>query len=304
MSRILLLGKDGQLGQELQNDLLHLGEFIAVGRDTVDLAAPEQIRHAIRDFEPHVIVNAAAYTAVDKAESEPERANAINGIAPTVMAEEAQRLKATLIHISTDYVFDGAKNTPYLETDVPNPVGIYGQTKLHGEQGVQEACDRHFILRTAWVYGVGGRGNFVKTMLRFGAERQELRVVMDQVGTPTWTGDLSQAIAQLTTKVLADAIAADSLSGVYHYTNSGAISWYDFAEAIFDEAAAIGFPLAVERVIPITTAEYPTAAARPAYSVLSTRKIQSVLGEPPPYWRKGLRQMLKSLYAKTLQPVL
>lgn len=303
MSRILLLGKDGQLGHELYNDLSGLGELMAAGRDTVDLAAPEQIRHAIRNFKPHVIVNSAAYTAVDKAESEPDRANAINGIAPTVMAEEAQRLKATLIHVSTDYVFDGAKNTPYLETDHPNPMGVYGQTKLKGEQGVQASCDRHFILRTAWVYGVGGKGNFVKTMLRIGAERQELRVVVDQVGTPTWTGDLSQAIAQLTRKVLRDPIAVDSLSGVYHYTNSGAISWYDFAEAIFDEAAAIGFPRAVERIVPITTAEYPTAAARPAYSVLSTRKIQSVLGDLPPYWRKGLRQMLKSLYAKTLQPV-
>lgn len=303
MSRILLIGKDGQLGWDLIEILQPIGELMAVGRDTVDLTAPEQVRYAIRSYQPQVIINAAAYTAVDKAESEPDLAEMINAVTPGVMAEEAQRLQATLIHVSTDYVFDGAKNTPYTETDAINPIGVYGQTKLRGEQAVQAACDRHLILRTAWVYGVGGKGNFVKTMLRLGAEREELRVVMDQVGTPTWTGDLAQAIAQLTSKILNDSAVIESLSGIYHYTNSGAISWYDFAESIFDEASTLGFPLAVQRVVPITTAEYPTAATRPAYSVLSTRKIQSVLGSPPPYWRAGLRKMLKALYSKMLQPV-
>lgn len=302
MSRILLIGKDGQLGYELDTVLQPLGDLVTVGRNTMDLTVPDQIRHAIRTYEPQVIVNAAAYTAVDKAEHEPELAEAINSVAPKVMAEEAQQLQATLIHVSTDYVFDGTQNTPYTETDPTNPMGVYGQTKLKGEQAIQAVCDRHFILRTAWVYGVGGKGNFVKTMLRLGAEREELRVVVDQVGTPTCTGDLAQAIAQLTDKVLNDS-AADSLSGLYHYTNSGAISWYDFAESIFDEASTLGFPLTVQRVVPITTAEYPTAATRPAYSVLSTRKIQSILGDPPPYWRNGLRQVLKTLRTRMLQPI-
>lgn len=303
MSRILLIGKDGQLGQELTSILRPMDEVAMVGRDTVDLTVPEQIRQAIRSYAPQVIINAAAYTAVDRAESEAELAEAINSIAPGVMAEEAQRSHATLIHVSTDYVFDGTKNMPYTETDATNPIGVYGQTKLKGEQAIQATCDRHLILRTAWVYGMGGKGNFVKTMLRVGAEREELRVVVDQVGTPTWTGDLAQAIATLATQILDDSTLAASWSGVYHYTNSGAISWYDFAESIFDEAAMLGFPLAVQRVIPITTAEYPTAATRPAYSVLSSRKIQSVLGSPPPYWRKGLRTMLKGLHAQMLQPV-
>lgn len=304
MSQILLIGKDGQLGHELESALNPFGDVAMVGRETVDLTAPDQIRQAIRHYAPQVIINAAAYTAVDRAESEVELAEAINGVAPGVMAEEAQRSQATLIHVSTDYVFDGTQNTPYTETDATNPIGVYGQTKLKGEQAIQSACDRHFILRTAWVYGVGGKGNFVKTMLRVGAEREELRVVVDQVGSPTWTGDLAQAIAQLTAKVLHDPSSTESLSGIYHYSNSGAISWYDFAESIFDEAAAMGFPLAVQRVVPITTAEYPTPATRPAYSVLSNRKVQSVLGAPPPYWRKGLRSMLQALHAQMLQPVL
>jgi dTDP-4-dehydrorhamnose reductase len=299
MSRILLIGKDGQLGAELGPVLKPLGDVAKVGRSSVDLT----VRQAIRTYEPQIIINAAAYTAVDKAESEPNLAEAINSIAPGVMAEEAQRSQATLIHVSTDYVFDGTKNTPYTETDPTNPLGVYGKTKLQGEQAVQSVCDRHFILRTAWVYGVGGTGNFVKTMLRVGAAREELRVVVDQVGAPTWTGDLAQAIAQLTTQIMEAPDRAALLSGVYHYTNSGAISWYDFAESIFDEAASLGFPLAVQRVVPITTAEYPTAAARPAYSVLSSRKIQSILGAPPPHWRRGLRVMLQAFHAQMLQSI-
>jgi dTDP-4-dehydrorhamnose reductase len=287
MMRILLTGITGQLGSELQQTLAPLGEVMGVDRQDLDLTQPDKIRQVIGEFKPDVIVNAAAYTAVDKAETETERANAINGTAPTIMAEAAQQLGAALIHVSTDYIFDGKKNTPYTEDDTPDPINAYGQSKLLGEEGVLKNCDRAIILRTAWVYGAQGKGNFVKTMLRLGAEREELRVVVDQVGTPTWTGDLASAIAQF--------VQSPINSGIYHFTNSGAISWYDFAVAIFEEAQQIGFPLQVKQVVPITTAEYPTPAPRPAYSVLSTQKISAILRHHPPHWRTALRQMLKQL---------
>ena len=286
MKRILLTGTTGQLGQELQQTLASLGDVTGVDRQSLDLVQPDNIRQTIREFKPNLIVNAAAYTAVDKAETETELAKSINGMAPTIMAEEAQRLEAVLIHISTDYVFDGRKNTPYTEEDTPNPINTYGQSKLLGEEGVQKTCDRHIILRTAWVYGTYGKGNFVKTMLRLGSEREELRVVVDQVGTPTWTGDLAWAIAQLGQK---------ASPGIYHFTNSGAISWYDFAVAIFEEAQQLDFPLKVQRIVPIITSEFPTPAPRPAYSVLSSKKISAVLRTHPPHWRQSLRQMLKQL---------
>ncbi|MEQ8464909.1 dTDP-4-dehydrorhamnose reductase [Coleofasciculus sp. E1-EBD-02] len=294
MTRILLTGMAGQLGSELQQTLVPLGEVMGVDRQGLDLTQPDKIRQVIGEVQPDVIVNAAAYTAVDKAETETELANAINGTAPTIMAEAAQELGATLIHVSTDYIFDGRKNTPYTEEDTPEPINAYGQSKRLGEEGVLKNCDRAIILRTAWVYGAQGKGNFVKTMLRLGAERDELRVVVDQVGTPTWTGDLASAIAQLV-----QSLKSDTLTGIYHFTNSGVTSWYDFAVAIFEEAQQIGFPLQIKQVIPITTAEYPTPAARPAYSVLSTQKISAVVGTHPPHWRTALRQMLKQLYTLT-----
>jgi dTDP-4-dehydrorhamnose reductase len=292
--RILLIGKNGQLGHELLPVLTALGEVKAVGREALDLENSDAIRQIIRDVCPTTIINAAAYTAVDRAESDLERAIAINGTAPTVMAEVAQELGSALIHVSTDYVFDGKKNTPYLEEDSTQPVNAYGQSKLLGEQGVQQVCDRHVILRTAWVYGKGGKGNFVKTMLRLGAEREELRVVVDQVGCPTWTGDLAQAIAQFAFQLRPDSITP--ATGIYHYTNSGAISWYDFAVAIFEEATLLGLPLKIQRVIPIFSAEYPTPTARPAYSVLSGKKTSAFLSSPAPHWRQSLRQMLKQLF--------
>jgi len=297
MMRILLLGKDGQLGQDLQLKLAAQGEIVCYGRDTLDLENAHSIRQVMRQIQPNIIVNAAAYTAVDQAESEPERAIAINGTAPTILAEEAQKLGAALLHVSTDYVFDGRKNTPYLEEDTPHPIGAYGQSKWLGEKGIQQSCDRYVILRTAWVYGVGGKGNFVKTMLRLGADREELRVVVDQVGSPTWTGDLAGVIAQFITHLYSDMDTQHPMTGIYHFTNSGAISWYDFAVAIFEEAVALDFPLKLQRVIPITTAEYPTPASRPAYSVLSNKKTSTLLGSYAPHWRQGLRQMLKQLAA-------
>ncbi|NEQ14464.1 MAG: dTDP-4-dehydrorhamnose reductase, partial [Moorea sp. SIO3E2] len=209
-------------------------------------------------------------------------------------AEEAQNLGAILLHISTDYVFDGKKNTPYTEQDTPNPIGSYGKSKLQGEEGVQQKCDRILILRTAWVYGTRGHGNFVKTMLRLGAEREELRVVADQVGTPTWAKDIAVTITQLLQAMDSNPM----LGGIYHFTNTGVTSWYDFAVAIFEEAKLLGFPLKLQRVVPITTPEYPTPAQRPAYSVLSNQKISQTLGSYPPHWRQSLRQMLAELYQK------
>jgi dTDP-4-dehydrorhamnose reductase len=262
----------------------------------VDLNHATSIRQAITEVKPDLIVNAAAYTAVDKAETETELAQAINAIAPKVMAEEAQQLGATLIHVSTDYVFDGGKNTPYTEDDVTNPLGVYGRTKLEGEEGIRQTCTNHLILRTAWVYGTFGKVNFVKTMLRLFAEREEVRVVADQVGSPTWAADLAQAIATLLSQTSQEPGQPSLPTGTYHYTNSGVASWYDFAVAIFEEAKPLGFPLKVQRIVPIATADYPTPAKRPAYSVLSGKKISAVLGSHPPHWRQALRQMLVELY--------
>lgn len=312
MSRILITGANGQVGQELLRSLAPFGEVIAGDRSRLDLTCPDQILHAIQDIQPDVIVNAAAYTAVDQAESHVELANAVNGTAPRLLAELARASKATLIHLSTDYVFDGTQQTPYREDDLPQPMGAYAQSKRLGELGIEQVFGSepgYIILRTAWVYGVYGQTNFVKTMLRLGSERQELRVVADQIGSPTWAHDLAQAIAGFTARALRTAIPpANGLdtplpppTGIYHFTNTGTASWYDFAIAIFAQARSLGFPLTVQRVIPISTAEYPTLAKRPAYSVLSGDKTAAVLGGYPQHWQQGLQQMLVDLYAKTYE---
>ena len=292
MSKILLTGITGQVGQELQQTLTSLGEVIGVGRQELDLSQPEQIKQQIATIKPDLIVNAGAYTAVDKAENESELAMAINANAPKAMAQAAQELNATLVHISTDYVFNGRNYTPYLETDPTDPLGVYGSSKLLGETGVRENCDRHIILRTAWVYGSRGHGNFVKTMLRLGESREELKVVSDQIGSPTWSDDIAQAIANLIKKSQADS----TIKGTYHFTNSGVASWYDLAVAIFAEAKSLGFPLKIKRVLPITTADYPTPAQRPAYSVLSKSKYIESTGVYPPHWRESLSKMLSQWY--------
>ena len=286
--KILLTGINGQLGHELQHTLAPLGEVFGAGRTTIDLTQPEQILRVIDAVQPNLIVNPAAYTAVDRAETETALAHAINAIAPQTIAQAAQRLQIPLIHVSTDYVFDGQKNTPYTEVDLPNPLGAYGRTKMAGEEAVRQNCDRSVILRTAWVYSAYGKGNFVKTMLRLGSQREEIRVVADQVGTPTWARNIAEAIAAI-------ASIETEPGTIYHFTNSGVASWYDFAVAIFEEAEAIGFPLKVQQVVPITTPEYPTPAQRPAYSVLANQKITTVLGTYPPQWRTSLRKMLSQL---------
>ncbi|MBW4521139.1 MAG: dTDP-4-dehydrorhamnose reductase [Scytolyngbya sp. HA4215-MV1] len=295
MNRVLLIGGHGQVGLELYKILNDRPEFVSVGREVADLTNLERLRQVVLDTMPEIIINAAAYTAVDKAESEMALAQAVNTIAPQALAETAQKLGAALIHLSTDYVFDGKHHCPYRETDPTHPLSVYGTTKLAGEAAIRTVCDRHIILRTAWVYGTQGKSNFVKTMLRLGAEREELRVVADQIGSPTWAAHLAGAIAQLLPQL------TPNLVGTYHYTNSGIASWYDFATAIFEEARTLGFPLKIQQVIPISTAEYPTPARRPPYSVLSCAKITAVLGTNPPHWRQGLRQMLQELYSLTYE---
>ncbi|NRB09522.1 MAG: dTDP-4-dehydrorhamnose reductase [Richelia sp.] len=293
MTNILLIGSNGQVGQELQRILPVCGNVSAVARPEVDLAQPDSLISVVQEYQAQVIINAAAYTAVDQAESEPELALAINGKAPEVLASIAREMGAFLIHISTDYVFDGNSGSPYQVHASTNPLSVYGHTKLVGEQAIRNAEVNHIILRTAWVYGTYGKGNFVKTMLRLAAEREEIRVVADQIGSPTWAKDIAGALAQIIPQIHPD------ISGTYHYTNSGVASWYDFAISIFAEAQQIGFPLRVKRVVPITTSDYPTPAHRPGYSVLNCNGITPILGDYPPYWRQSLQKMLIELYTQT-----
>jgi dTDP-4-dehydrorhamnose reductase len=284
--KVLLLGRDGQVGHELQNLLAEAVDLVAVGRSSLDLSQPAAIAPLVEAVRPQLIINAAAYTAVDQAETHITLAEAVNGVAPGLLAQMATQVGAAMVHLSTDYVFDGRQSAPYREADLPHPLGIYGQSKRMGENAVQAHCDRHLILRTAWVYGRYGRGNFVKTMLRLGAQREELRVVYDQIGTPTWARDIATVISQFVHRL-------DTVSwGLYHFTNSGVASWYDFAIAIFEEAAILGYPLKLQRVVPITTPEYPTPAIRPSFSVMATEKITDFLGHRPPHWRQALRTML------------
>jgi dTDP-4-dehydrorhamnose reductase len=293
MHNIVVVGADGQVGQELQHTLRPLGSLHLLNRQTLDLSQLDAIAQVLAPLQPSIIVNAAAYTAVDKAESEPELAHTINAIAPTQLAKLAQSLHIPLIHISTDYVFDGTKGSPYETSDPTHPMGVYGQSKREGEIGIQAHCDRHYILRTAWVYGSFGKSNFVKTMLRLGADRHELKVVADQIGTPTWAKSIAEAIAAL----IGTLDTTPAPSGIYHFTNSGVASWYDFAIAIFEEARSLGIPLKIEQVLPITTADYPTPAQRPSYSVLSLQDMVTILGQPPLHWRAALRLMLKEWQA-------
>ncbi len=279
MKRILLTGKNGQVGWELQRSLAGMGEVIALGRDELDLTRPETLREVIRHTRPDLIVNAAAYTAVDKAESEPQLAMAVNSVAPRVMAEEAVRLGAGLVHYSTDYVFDGTKPAAYTEDDIPNPCSVYGRSKLEGERGIRESGVQHLILRTSWVYGTRGN-NFLLTMLRLAGEREELRIVHDQTGAPTW----SRMIAAATVQIL-QGNPFEQANGVYHLTAAGQTSWFGFTQAIMETLR----PQPTPRLIPITTAEYPTPAKRPCNSVLSNKKLYDTFGIVLPDWASSLR---------------
>jgi dTDP-4-dehydrorhamnose reductase len=281
--KILLTGKNGQVGWELQRTLATLGEVVAVDRRGMDLANPDSIRNSIRAARPDLIVNAAAYTAVDKAESEADLAMAINGIAPGVMAEEAKRLGAAMVHYSTDYVFDGTKAALYAEEDAPNPLNVYGVTKLAGEQAVQAAGIPHLIFRTSWVYGLRGK-NFLLTILRLAQERDELKIVDDQIGAPTW----SRLIAEATAQILAQRRAnLSEVSGLYHLTSDGQTSWHGFARAILDQSGlAVIKPL--PRLVPIPGVDYPLPAPRPCNSGLNNKKMQQVFGLALPAWDTAL----------------
>lgn len=288
--RILLTGRTGQVGWELERCLAPLGQLFAFDRASLDLANPDQIVARAREVKPDLIVNAAAYTAVDRAESDPRLATQINGTAPGILAQEAKRLGAALIHYSTDYVFDGAKSTPYVETDSPNPINAYGKSKLEGEHSIQASGCRHLILRTSWVYGMRGT-NFLITILRLARERPELRVVDDQIGAPTWCRDVAAATAQLAIEA-----ATGSAEGLYHLAATGATSWCGFAREIL-RASGIETPVRA-----ISTAEYPTPARRPANSLLSCTAISARWKLELPEWRDSLVDCLRDANPAAVRP--
>ncbi|HKV47439.1 MAG TPA: dTDP-4-dehydrorhamnose reductase [Candidatus Acidoferrales bacterium] len=300
--KILLTGRNGQVGHELEKLLPSIGEVFSFDRERLDLAKPVDLRRTIGEIGPRIIVNAAAYTAVDRAESEEAAARAINADAPAVMAEEAKKIGALLVHYSTDYVFDGTKHSPYEEDDPPNPLGVYGTTKLEGEQAVQDSDAQHLIFRTAWVYATRGR-NFLLTILRLASEREELQIVRDQIGAPTWCREIARATVAILADMVGKSSIADSaqrIGGTYHMTAGGTGSWYDFTRAILEEAgrapadvpwltaAMKGRPLVAKRILPITTDQYPTPARRPAYSVLSNSRLNRTFGVELPDWRQQL----------------
>ncbi|AQT49378.1 MULTISPECIES: dTDP-4-dehydrorhamnose reductase [Burkholderia cepacia complex] len=282
---ILVTGVNGQVGFELLRSLQGLGRVVACDRSMLDLSDLDRVRSVVRELKPSIIVNPAAYTAVDKAETDVDAARRLNAEVPRAFAEEAARLGAALVHYSTDYVFDGTKEGAYVETDATNPQNVYGLTKLEGEQAIAATGCAHLILRTSWVYGRRGK-NFLLTMLKLGSERPELRVVADQVGAPTW----SKTIATATAHIVAQALAADDAdwwaqrSGVYHFTSAGATSWHGFAEAIFAQAMGERAP----RVLPIPASDYPVPAKRPSNSRLSHDKLTEAFGLRLPDWADAL----------------
>lgn len=300
MSRILVTGCNGQIGRELMGSLQGLGEVIGVDRSGMDLADPDSIRNAIRGIKPSLIINTAAYTAVDKTESEPALAMAVNGIAPGILAAEVKRINAAVIHYSTDYVFDGSKNVPYTEEDQPRPINVYGKSKLAGERAMQATGVRHLILRTSWVYGARGE-NFFLTMLKLAKERNRLRVVSDQMGVPNWSRNLARVTAELISRGQAPGKSgAGEAEGIYNLSAGGVTSWHGFAKAILTLATYIpagDSPLHLDTVPEleaITTAQYPTAALRPRYTALANTKIQGLLEQVLPDWELELRECLAS----------
>jgi len=297
---ILLTGKNGQLGRELERLLPQVGEVTALGRERLDLCKPDEIRRAFQTFRPALLVNAAAYTAVDKAETDEETARSVNAHAVAVIAEEAKKSGASIVHYSTDYVFDGLKTIPYDENDAPNPVNVYGKTKLEGELAIQQSGVPHLIFRTSWIYSRYGR-NFLLTILRLAAEKEELRVVRDQIGAPTWSWDIASATVRILSRLNGQGRESISdFTGLYHMTAAGETSWHEFAVAILEEAslapkdtpwmtqATENKPLIARRVMGITTQEYPTPARRPPYSVLSNRRLMETFGIEMRDWRTGL----------------
>jgi len=294
--KILLLGKGGQVGWELQRSLAGLGELVALDHDSTDLCGdftqPEGLAQTVRRVQPQLIVNAAAHTAVDKAESEPELARLINATAPGVLAHEAQGLGAWMVHYSTDYVFDGSGSRPWLECDSCAPLSVYGQTKLEGEQAVASACSRHLIWRTSWVYAARG-GNFAKTMLRLAQERELLTVIDDQVGAPTG----ADLLADVTALALREAQRRPELAGLYHLSAGGQTSWHGYAEHVLARARQLKpeLPWKVREVRAVPSSAFQTAARRPLNSRLNTTRLQTAFGLRLPPWQQGVDRMLDEI---------
>ncbi|MGF6166583.1 dTDP-4-dehydrorhamnose reductase [Pseudomonas moraviensis] len=296
--KILLLGKNGQVGWELQRSLAPLGELIALDRHQADglngdLSNPEALRATIRQVQPDVIVNAAAYTAVDKAESETELADRVNGIAAGVMAEEAAASGAWLVHYSTDYVFNGQGTAAWRETDAVAPVNHYGSSKLAGERAITASGCKHLIFRTSWVYGARGN-NFAKTMLRLATDRETLSVVADQIGAPTG----ADLIADVTAQALRQALQQPELAGLYHLAAAGEVSWHGYASEVIAFAKANGELLAVKAIEPVETTAYPTPAHRPLNSRLNTQKLRATFSLHLPDWQSGVTRMLREILNK------
>ena len=308
--KILLLGKNGQVGWELQRSLAPLGEVTALDRHSTDFCGDlgnlAGLRETVQRLRPQVIVNAAAHTAVDKAESEPELARLINATAPGVLAQEAHQLGAWLVHYSTDYVFDGSGSQPWVETDTPAPLSVYGHTKLEGEQLIAQHCQKHLIFRTSWVYAARG-GNFAKTMLKLAKDRQRLTVINDQFGAPTGADLIADVTAHairqvwLQTKTVNEAAhepdGAASLSGIYHLVASGVTTWFDYANHVLGLDAQGGFApgLAVKEVAPVPSTAFVTTAKRPHNSRLSTAKLQQAFSLTLPAWQQGVNRMLAEI---------
>jgi dTDP-4-dehydrorhamnose reductase len=291
--RVLILGANGQVGIELKRTFAAYGHVVALGRERCDLAKFDQIRAAVAEAQPTIILNAAAYTAVDRAETERELAMRVNGEASGVLAEEARRVSALLVHYSTDYVFDGSKTSPWVEDDPTGPLSVYGASKLDGERKIEEAGGKYLIFRTSWVFSLHGH-NFLRTMLRLGAEREQLKIVNDQTGAPTSALAIAQATRQAVEQVLSKTGDVAGDSGLYHMTCAGETTWQGFAEAIFQKAK---HPQAKQwpSVTGIPSVEYPTPAARPKNSVMSNEKLQNRLGVKLCAWETALEATLQAL---------
>jgi dTDP-4-dehydrorhamnose reductase len=307
--KIVVIGRRGQIAWDLQNSLPAVGSVSAVGRPQIDLADPGSIGKMIREFEPSVLVNAAAYTAVDQAEAEPELAMKVNCEAPQIMAEEMKRLNGLFITYSSDYVFDGDKASPYTESDPPHPLNVYGASKLAGDRAVEAVGGAYLVFRTSWVYAARGK-NFLRTIMRLATERDELRVVDDQIGAPTLSKDIAQAtlqvLQQLTGKSCSPAEALGDRRGICNMTSLGSVSWYGFAAAIVEEMRrhAMNGEKHLARVIPISTGERPTPATRPKNSRLSTEKLRRIFGVELPDWKTSLVNVIEEVETGgKLQPV-
>ena len=293
--KILLTGINGQVGHALQSQLSGF-DCVGLSRQDLDLTNIDMIRRVIREVKPDIIINPAAYTAVDKAESEPELAYAINAIAPGVIAEEAGKLGSSLVHFSTDYVYDGGKSTPYEEDDQVNPISIYGKSKLAGEDAIRAVGIPHLILRTSWVYGAYGK-NFLKAIIRLASEREELGIVADQFGAPTASLSIAEGVERLLLKWVPEDVYQ---TGVYHFTNTGSTTWHGFACEIVKQYSAIERLKVSEKSIkPLTTADYPTPAARPANSRLNHDKLKSTFGLVLPSWQDGLKSVIRQMMSSS-----